>query len=78
MVRGSTWQGFEQLIATKCGTNGTLLLGIDRDAKAGYLYAVGHAAGGNTVIKSLGKVPLTFSDPQYFRLAPANDVLNGD
>jgi hypothetical protein len=29
------------------------------------------------VIRSLGKVPLTFSDPQYFRIAPKYDVLNG-
>ncbi|NIK58958.1 hypothetical protein [Kribbella shirazensis] len=77
VVRGSTWQGFEQLIATKCGTSGTLLLGIDRDTKSGYLYAVGHANGTATVIKSLGKVPLTFSDPKYFRIAPKYDVLNG-
>lgn len=76
-VRTATWQGFEQLIATKCGTNGTLLLGIDRDTKSGYLYAVGHANGTSTVIKSLGKVPLTFSDPQYFRIAPKTDTLNG-
>ncbi|WP_433158541.1 hypothetical protein [Kribbella sp. CA-247076] len=77
-VRATTWQGFEQLIATKCGATGTLLLGIDRDTQSGYLYAVGHAAGGSTVIKSLGKVPMTFSDPKYFRWAPVNDTLNGD
>jgi hypothetical protein len=76
-VRGATWQGFEQLLATKCGANGTLLLGIDRDTQSGYLYAVSHANGGSTVIKSLGKVPMTFSDPQYFRWAPTNDTLNG-
>ncbi|MFG1817700.1 hypothetical protein ACGFIF_28350 [Kribbella sp. NPDC049174] len=77
-VRDATWQGFEQLIATNCGATGTLVLGIDRDTKSGYLYAVGHANGKNTVIKGLGKVPLTFSDPQYFRWAPKYDVLNGD
>ncbi|TCC07939.1 hypothetical protein [Kribbella soli] len=77
VVRGTTWQGFEQLIATKCGASGTLLLGIDKETKSGYLYAVGHANGTSTVIKSLGKVPLTFSDPQYFRIAPKYDVLNG-
>jgi hypothetical protein len=76
-LRGTTWQGFEQLIATKCGANGTLLLGIDKETRSGYLYAVGHANGTSTVIKSLGKVPLTFSDPQYFRIAPKYDVLNG-
>ncbi|WP_328520414.1 hypothetical protein [Kribbella sp. NBC_00359] len=76
-VRGTPWQGFEQLIATKCGANGTLLLGIDRETQSGYLYVVGHTNGSSTVIKSLGKVPLTFSDPQYFRWAPTDDTLNG-
>ncbi|WP_406049691.1 hypothetical protein [Kribbella sp. NBC_00889] len=68
-VRAGTWQGFEKLIATRCGQNGTLLLGIDKDAKAGYLYAVGHANGTATVIKGLGKVNATFSDPVNFRWA---------
>ncbi|WP_350275496.1 hypothetical protein [Kribbella sp. HUAS MG21] len=77
VVRGSTWQRFEKLIATKCGTNGTLLLGIDKDTRTGHLYAVGHANGTATAIRSLGQVPLTFSDPQYFRIAPKYDVLNG-
>ncbi|MGW1343488.1 hypothetical protein ACWCOV_20735 [Kribbella sp. NPDC002412] len=77
-VRDTTWQGFEQLIATKCGVNGTLLLAIDRDTQSGYLYAVGHANGRNTVIKGLGKVPMTFSDPHYFRWAPKYDTLIGD
>jgi hypothetical protein len=66
-VRDSTWQGFEALIATKCGQYGTLLLGIDKDTRSGYLYAVGHANGTATVIKGLGKVPATFADPVYFR-----------
>lgn len=77
VVRGSTWQGFEQLLATKCGLSGTLLLGIDRDTQSGYLYAVGHLNGSATVIRGLGKVPLTFSDAKYFRIAPKYEVLNG-
>jgi hypothetical protein len=77
-VRDTSWQGFEQLIATKCGATGTLLLAIDRDTKSGYLYAVGHASGKSTAIRSLGKVPMTFSDPQYFRWAPKYDTLSGD
>ena len=64
-VRGSTWQGFESLLAAPCGT-GTLLLGIDKDTGSGYLYSVGHANGTATVIKGLGKVPGTFTDPVYF------------
>jgi hypothetical protein len=68
-VRGSTWQGFESLVIEKCGAYGTMLLGIDKDSKSGYLYAVGHANGTATVIKGLGKVPTTFEDPVYFRRA---------
>ncbi|MFI5708493.1 hypothetical protein [Kribbella sp. NPDC051620] len=69
LVRSSTWQGFEALIAEKCGQYGTLLLGIDKDTRSGYLYAVGHANGAATVIKGLGRVPATFADAVYFRHA---------
>jgi hypothetical protein len=64
-VRASTWQGFESLVAAPCGT-GTLLLGIDKDTGSGYMYSVGHANGAATVIKSIGKVPVSFTDPVYF------------
>jgi len=66
-LRDSTWQGFDALIAEKCGQYGTLLLGIDKDTQSGYLYAVGHANGTATVIQGLGKVPATFADQVYFR-----------
>lgn len=78
-VRTRTWQGFEFLIAQKCGKQGTLLLGIDKDTHSAYLYAVGHANGTATVIQGLGKVPGTFNDPAYFRWATAtNDPLVGE
>jgi len=79
-VRTGTWQGFEKLIANKCGANGTLLLGIDKDSKAGYLYAVGHANGTATAISGLGKVTGTFADPVNFRwgVVPDLDPLNGE
>jgi hypothetical protein len=48
-----------------------------RDATWQGFEAVGHANGQNTVIKGLGKVPMAFSDPQYFRWAPKYDTLNG-
>ena len=64
-VRGSTWQGFESLVAAPCGP-GTLLLGIDKDSGSGYLYHVGHANGTATAITSLGKASGTFKDPVYF------------
>ncbi|MEU4604698.1 hypothetical protein AB0F43_17080 [Kribbella sp. NPDC023972] len=76
-VRTSSWQGFEQLIAAPCGKTGSIVLGIDKDTDTGYLYAVGHANGTQTVIKNLGKVPGTFTDWDYFRFAPAYDPLNG-
>ncbi|MEV5968057.1 hypothetical protein AB0L70_40200 [Kribbella sp. NPDC051952] len=61
-LKAATWQGFEAMMAAPCGT-GVLLLGIDKDTGAGYLYAVGHGA---TVIQGLGKVPGTFTDPVNF------------
>ncbi|MEV5967281.1 hypothetical protein AB0L70_36265 [Kribbella sp. NPDC051952] len=66
-VRAKTWQGFDALVAEKCGQYGTLLLGIDKDTQSGYLYAVGHANGPATVIQGLGKVPATFADSVNFR-----------
>jgi hypothetical protein len=66
-LRTSTWQGFESLVAERCGTQSTLLTGIDRDTGAAYLYAVGHANGAATVIQGLGKVPGTYQDPVYYR-----------
>jgi hypothetical protein len=78
-VRSSTWQGFERLLTARCGQYGTLLLGIDKDTGTGYLYAVGHAAGTSTVIKSLGKVPTTFTDPVDARaLWSGTPPLNGE
>jgi hypothetical protein len=79
-VRTRTWQGFETLIAEKCGQYGTLLLGIDKDTQSGYLYAVGHANGTSTVINGLGKVNATFSDLIDFRwsVVAFYDFLNGD
>ncbi|HZX02380.1 hypothetical protein [Kribbella sp.] len=66
-VRTSTWQGFETLVAERCGAQSTLLMAIDKDTGAAYLYAVGHANGAATVIKGLGKVPGTYRDPVISR-----------
>ncbi|MGW1343320.1 hypothetical protein ACWCOV_19880 [Kribbella sp. NPDC002412] len=80
-VRTRSWQGFETLVANRCGQYGTLLLGIDKDTKAGYLYAVGHANGTSTVINSLGRVEGgTFGDPLDFRWSVVSyyDFLNGE
>ncbi|MFF0342482.1 hypothetical protein [Kribbella sp. NPDC004875] len=69
-VRTSTWQSFDVLIADRCGSQSTLLIGIDKDVRTAYLYAVGHANGTATVIKGLGQVGQTFAafpDDNYFR-----------
>ncbi|MGZ0145825.1 hypothetical protein ACXJJ3_02035 [Kribbella sp. WER1] len=73
-VRTGTWQGFETLETARCGNYGTLLLGIDKDTKSGYLYAVGHANGTATVINSLGKVPAPFGDKLDFSWASVVDA----
>jgi len=75
-LRASTWQVFEQLVAAPCGS-GSLVLGIDRDTKSAYLYSMAHVTGTTTAIKNLGKVPGTFADPHYFRIAPRIDTLRG-
>lgn len=66
LVRGSSWQTFESLQATRCGNTGVVLLAIDKNTKSGYLYAVGHANGSKTVIKNLGKSKATFPDAVLF------------
>jgi hypothetical protein len=79
VVRTSTWQGFEAIVAEKCGTQSTLLAGVDRDSGSAYLYAVSHANGTATIIQSLGKVPGTFTDPIYFlRTSEAGSPLYGE
>ncbi|WP_427885016.1 hypothetical protein ACQHIV_22820 [Kribbella sp. GL6] len=77
-VRSRTWQGFETLLAQKCGVYGTVLLGIDKDTDVAYLYAVGRFTGATTVIQSLGKVPATFADTVYARLKDPGSPLNGE
>jgi hypothetical protein len=65
-VRSRTWQAFDYLIAQRCGQASTLLTAIDKDTGAAYLYAMSHANGPSTVIKLLGKLPGTYTDPIYF------------
>ncbi|GAA3119675.1 hypothetical protein JOF29_006419 [Kribbella aluminosa] len=77
-VRSRTWQGFETLLAQKCGAYGTVLLGIDKDTGTAYLYAVGRFTGTSTVIRSLGKVPATFPDTVYARIKDPGAPLNGE
>ncbi|MGW1345214.1 hypothetical protein ACWCOV_29500 [Kribbella sp. NPDC002412] len=81
-VRTRTWQGFEVLIAEKCGRASTLLLGIDKDTGSAHVYAMSHATGTTTVINSLGKLPGTYTAPTYFRyrrtITSPTGALNGE
>lgn len=79
-VRTRSWQGMEAFVAHKCGQYGTLLTAIDKDAKAAYVYAIGHANGTSTVIQTQGKAPGTFDAPVYHRWGVVSqlDPLNGD
>lgn len=77
-VRSTTWQGFEFLVAERCGSQSILLTGIDKDTGSAYLYAVGHATGTTTAIQFRGKIPGTFSDPVYYLRHPELNNLNGE
>lgn len=72
-VRASTWQGFETLVAGKCGT-GTLLTAIDKDTNSAYVYSIGHATGTTTTITNLGKLTASFADPVYSRYSSDDDL----
>jgi hypothetical protein len=78
LVRRSTWQGFEAMLAQKCGVYGTILVGIDKDTRSAYLYAIGRANGLSTVIEGRGKIPMTFNDPTYFRWKDPGSPLTGE
>ncbi|MFC9693588.1 hypothetical protein ACFTSF_33870 [Kribbella sp. NPDC056951] len=65
-VRGSTWQGFEMMVADRCGT-GVLLTAIDKDTKSAYVYKLGHATGTTTPITNLGKLNEPLGDVAYSR-----------
>jgi hypothetical protein len=79
-ARTRTWQGFEKLLASKCGNYGTLLVGIDKDTRTAHWYAVGRANGTATVINHLSASGPSFKDPVYVRWGgtPGIDPLNGE
>ncbi|RZU13227.1 hypothetical protein EV645_4060 [Kribbella rubisoli] len=79
-VRTKTWQGFEKLLASKCGNYGTLLVGIDKDTKTAHWYAVGRANGTATVINHVSSSVGSYKAPVYFRWGstPDIDTLNGE
>ncbi|GAB3939469.1 hypothetical protein GCM10029976_055730 [Kribbella albertanoniae] len=76
-VRSSTWQGFETLLANRCGPSGTLLVGIDKDTNTGHLYELSRATGTSTTIKPVGPLPGAPA-PINFRWTPEIGNLNGE
>ncbi|WP_410786886.1 hypothetical protein [Kribbella sp. C-35] len=78
-VRTRTWQGFEKLLASKCGNYGTFLVVIDKDTRTAHTYAVGRANGTATVIDHLAASGVSYDSPVYFRWGgvPSIDPLNG-
>ncbi|WP_329006112.1 hypothetical protein OHA18_14785 [Kribbella sp. NBC_00709] len=79
-VRTKTWQGFEKLLASKCGQYGTLLVGIDKDTRTAHWYAVGRANGTATVINHVSSSAGSYKAPVYFRWGSTPDIdpLNGE
>lgn len=77
-VRTSTWQGFESIVAYKCGKQGTLLTGVDHDTDSAYLYAIGHANGTSTVIEGLGKIPAAFPGVTHHAMTGEAEDLFGE
>jgi hypothetical protein len=75
LVRRSTWQVFDALVAQRCGPSGTLVAAIDKDTKTGYLYSVGHGNGLATAIQNLGKVDTPLEDPVFFDWTNDNDTI---
>jgi hypothetical protein len=77
-VRDAGWERFESLVVDSCGQNGTLLTAVDQDTDTAYLYAVGHANGSATVIRSLGKIGATFEARTYFEMTREYKNLSGE
>jgi hypothetical protein len=77
-IRSRTWQGFESIVAYRCGQQGTLLTGIDHYTDSAYLYAVGHANGPSTVIQSFGKIPTAFPAVTHFAMTGEAEDLFGE
>lgn len=79
---GGWWQPYIDLIAQRCGQYGTLLLAIDRNARNGKLFAIGHANGPATVVNELGWVgDESLPDPVNFGWVSGlgvNPPLNGE
>jgi hypothetical protein len=66
VLRTRSWQAFDTLVGDPCGSQGTLLAGVDKPSGATYLYAVGALRGTGTVIRGLGPASTTSTEPVLF------------
>jgi hypothetical protein len=79
LIRSSGWSAYESLVVYGCGTRGgSLVVGVDRDTKSGYLYGMSKANGSKTAFLSYGKVPATFNGVDAVSITTHYDQLVGE
>jgi hypothetical protein len=66
LVRSTGFKAYDQLVAQRCGSTGTLLAGLNNTAKTATLYAVSRANGTKTVINTIGTDPTIYKAPVRF------------
>jgi hypothetical protein len=79
LIRSTGWSAYESLVVQGCGVRGgSLVVGVDHDTQAGYLYAMSKANGAATAITSYGKIPSVFNGVNHVSLTTHYDQLVGE
>ncbi|MGY4771226.1 hypothetical protein ACXC9Q_30320 [Kribbella sp. CWNU-51] len=79
LIRSTGFAAYESLVVQGCGTRGgSLLVAVDHDTQAGYLYAMSKANGTATAITSYGKIPQVFNGVNHVSLTTHYDQLVGE
>ena len=79
LIRSTGWSAYESLVVQGCGARGgSLVVGVDHDTQAGYLYAMSKANGAATAITSYGKIPSVFNGVNHVSLTLHYDQLVGE
>ncbi|GAA1580158.1 hypothetical protein GCM10009789_37430 [Kribbella sancticallisti] len=79
LIRSSGWSAYESLVVQGCGSRGgSLVVGVDHNTQAGYLYAMSKANGTATAIVSYGKIPAVFNGVDHVSLTTHYDQLVGE
>jgi hypothetical protein len=58
-VRASGFKQYDQLVAQRCGSSGTMLSAFDNTANTVTVYAMSKAVGSKTVVNTIGTAPAT-------------------